>query len=682
MIRNVCLLAHGNAGKTSLAEAMLYTAGASERLGTIADGTTVTDFDPEEIKRQISISTSLAQCKWQDCKINIIDTPGYFDFVGEIVQGVRVADSAVILISAKSGVSVGTENSWNYCEERKLPRIVYINKVDSSHAKFSETIQQVKDAFGTSVAPLQLPIKDGDDFIGFVDIVKMEGKKFETKGLSDIEIPADLVDEANEMHSMLIESIASTDDDLMERFFNDDEFTVAEIKAALRKGVSDAAIAPLLCGASRSNTGIRFLLDCICEYFPTPEERPSEYGKNDKDEEVEVKPLASEPLRALIFKTVADPYVGKMSYFKVMSGELNADSTVLNANTGASEKIGHIFFMNGKKQIETKKATVGDLGVITKLAGTKTGDTLCKPGSPVKLEGIAFPKPNLEMAIVPKAKGDEEKIAAGLNKLKEEDKTFNVYTNHETHQMIICGIGEQHLDVITAKLKSKFGVDMGLEEPKVPYREAFRKPLKVEGKHKKQSGGHGQFGHVWIEFEPGTEEGLTFEEKIFGGSVPKNYFPAVEKGLQECMAHGVLAGYPVISLKATLVDGSYHPVDSSEMAFKMAAALAYKQLVNASPVILEPIGHLEVVIPDKYMGDVIGDINKRRGRVLGMNPIGKGLSQVEADVPMAEMHKYATDLRSMSHARGKFTFEFVRYEDAPANVAEKVIEEAKKNKED
>ncbi len=682
MIRNVCLLAHGNAGKTSLTEAMLYTAGATERLGSVTDGTTVTDFDPEEIKRQISISTSLANCKWQDCKINIIDTPGYFDFAGEIVQGVRVADSAVIVISAKSGVSVGTENSWEYCEERNLPRIIYINKVDSSHAKFSETIQQVKDSFGTSVAPLQLPIKDGDNFIGFVDIVKMEGKKFETKGLSDIEIPADLVDEANEMHSMLIESIASTDDDLMERFFNDDEFTVAEIKAALRKGVSDASIAPLLCGATRSNTGIRFLLDCICEYFPTPEERPAEIGKNDAGEDVEVKPLASEPLRALIFKTVADPYVGKMSYFKVLSGELCADSTVVNANSGASEKIGHIFFMNGKKQTETKKATTGDMGVISKLAGTKTGDTLCKPGSAVKLPGINFPKPNLEMAIVPKAKGDEEKIASGLNKLKEEDKTFDTYTNHETHQMIISGIGEQHLDVISAKLKSKFGVEMGLEEPKVAYREAFRKPLRAEGKHKKQSGGHGQFGHVWIEFEPGTEDGLKFEEKIFGGSVPKNYFPAVEKGLQECMAHGVLAGYPVISLKATLVDGSYHPVDSSEMAFKMAASLAYKQLVNASPVILEPIGHLEVIIPDKYMGDVIGDINKRRGRVLGMNPIGKGLSQVDADVPMAEMHKYATDLRSLSHARGKFTFEFVRYEDAPSNVAEKVIEEAKKDKED
>jgi len=468
----------------------------------------------------------------------------------------------------------------------------------------------------------------------------------------------------------------------MERFFNDDQFTVEEIKAALRKGISDAQIAPLLCGATRQNIGVRYLMDCICDYFPSPDERPAEIAKNDKDEDVEVKPLASEPLRALIFKTVADPYVGKMSYFKVLSGELNADSTVVNATTGAAEKIGHIFFMNGKKQIETKKATTGELGVLTKLAGTKTGDTLCQQGSVVKLEGVKFPKPNLEMAIVPKAKGDEEKIASGLSKLKDEDKTFTSYNNHETKQMIISGIGEQHLDIIASKLKAKFAVEMGLEEPRVAYREAFRKPLRVEGKHKKQSGGHGQFGHVWIEFEPGTEDGLTFEEKIFGGSVPKNYFPAVEKGLQECMAHGVLAGYPVVSLKATLVDGSYHPVDSSEMAFKMAATLAYKQLTNASPVILEPIGHLEVVIPDQFMGDVIGDINKRRGRVLGMNPIGKGISQVDADVPMSEMHKYATDLRSISQARGKFTFEFIRYEDAPSNIAEKVIEDAKKNAED
>ncbi|MDD4688752.1 MAG: elongation factor G [Eubacteriales bacterium] len=682
MIRNVCLLSHGNAGKTSLTEAMLQCAGASERFGNVADGTTVTDFDPEEIKRQISISTSLAHCKWLDCKINIIDTPGYFDFVGEIMQGVRVADSAVILISAKSGVSVGTENSWNYCDERGLPRIIFVNKVDSSHAKFSETIQQVKDAFGTSVAPLQLPIKQDDNFIGFVDIVKMIGRKFEANGFSDMEIPADLIDEANDMHAMLVESVASTDDALMERFFNDDKFTVEEIKSALRKGIGEAQIAPLLCGATRQNLGVRYLLDCICDYFPSPEERPAEIAKDANDNDVEVKPLATEPLRALVFKTVADPYVGKMSYFKVFSGELNADSTVVNSRTGENEKIGHIFFMNGKKQIETKKATTGDLGVLTKLAGTKTGDTLCKPGSVVKLEGIKFPKPNIEMAIVPKAKGDEEKIAAGLNKLKDEDKTFDLYTNHETHQMIICGIGEQHLDILASKLKSKFAVDMDIDAPRVAYREAFRKPLRVEGKHKKQSGGHGQFGHVWIEFEPGTEDGLTFKEKVFGGSVPRNYFPAVEKGLQECMSRGVLAGYPVVSLTATLVDGSYHPVDSSEMAFKMAATQAYKQLVNASPVILEPIGHLEVIIPDDYMGDVIGDINKRRGKVLGMNPIEKGLSQVDADVPMAEMHKYATDLRSMSQSRGKFTFEFVRYEDAPSNIAEKVIAEAKKDKED
>ncbi len=682
MIRNVCLLSHGNAGKTSLVEAMLCCAGASDRFGNIADGTTVTDFDPEEIKRQISISTALAHCKWLDCKINIIDTPGYFDFVGEIVQGVRVADSAVILISAKSGVSVGTEKSWDYCVERGLPRIVYVNKVDSSHAKFSETIQQVKDAFGTSVAPLQLPIKDGDNFIGYVDIVKMKGRKFEPNGLSDMEIPAELMDEANDMHAMLVESVASTDDEMMERFFNDDEFTVEEIKAALRKGVEDAQIAPLLCGATRQNIGVRYLMDCICEYFPSPDERPAEIAKNEAGEDVEVKPLSTEPLKALIFKTVADPYVGKMSYFKVLSGELKADSIVVNATTGATEKIGHIFFMNGKKQIETKVATTGELGVLTKLAGTKTGDTLCAQGNVAKLEGIKFPKPNLEMAIVPKAKGDEEKIAAGLTKLKEEDKTFTSYNNHETKQMIISGIGEQHLDIIASKLRTKFAVEMGLEEPRVAYREAFRKPLRVEGKHKTQSGGHGQFGHVWIEFEPGTDDGLTFEEKVFGGSVPKNYFPAVEKGLQDCMAHGVLAGYPVVSLKATLVDGSYHPVDSSEMAFKMAATLAYKQLVNASPVILEPIGHLEVIIPDEFMGDVIGDVNKRRGRVLGMNPISKGISQVDADVPMSEMHKYATDLRSMSHARGKFTFEFVRYEDAPSNIAEKVIEDAKKNMED
>lgn len=682
LVRNVCLLAHGNAGKTSLVEAMLHEAGASERFGRVEEGTTVTDFDPEEIKRKFSISTAIANFQWKNTKFNMIDTPGYFDFVGEVMQGLRVADGAIVVVSAKSGVSVGTENAWKYCLERNLARIVFINKIDSDSANFTGVLEQLRERFGNIIVPFQLPIKEGEHITGVVDLVEMHAKKFDGDKLIEIEIPSDIADEVAAAREMIIESVAETDEKLMERFFNGDTFSDAEIKTALHKGVSEMSITPVLCGSAVCNIAISLLMDAVCAYLPSPEERPTEIGKNPNGDDVEVKPLASEPLRALVFKTVADPFVGKLSYFKVISGEMTADMSIVNANNGSIAKIGHIYFVNGKKQIETKKVTAGDIGALTKLATTKTGDTLCSVGSPVILKGIDFPKPTLSMAVYPKAKGDEEKIAAGLNKLMEEDQTFKLENNHETHEMILKGIGEQHLDILASKLKAKFAVDLYLKEPKVPYREAIRKHVKVEGKHKKQSGGHGQYGHVWIEFEPGEGEGLTFEEKVFGGSVPRNYFPAIEKGLQDCLHHGVLAGYPVVNLKAVLVDGSYHPVDSSEMAFKMAATLAYKKgLAEASPVILEPIGHLVVTIPDSYMGDIIGDINKRRGRVLGMNPIGDGLSQVEADVPLAEAHKYATDLRSMSQARGTFQFEFARYEDAPANVAEKVIEEAKAAKE-
>lgn len=682
MIRNVCLLAHGNAGKTTLVEAMLHNAGASDRFGKVEEGTTITDFDPEEIKRKFSISTAVANCVWKNVKINFIDTPGYFDFVGEVMQGIRVADGAIIVVSAKSGISVGTENSWNYCEERNLPRIVFINKIDSESANIQQTLQQLRDTFGNSVTPFQLPIKEGENITGFIDLIEMKAKKFDKDKLVDTQIPSDMEDEVSSVREMIMEAVAETDEELMERFFSGDTFTESEIKSALRKGIGEGDITPVLCGSAIGNIAVKQLMDAICEYLPNPEERPSEIGKTPDGKEIEVKPIASEPLRALVFKTITDPFVGKLSYFKVMSGEMISDMTIVNANNGETSKISHIYYVNGKKQTETNKITVGDIGALTKLANTKTGDTLCAANSPVILKGIDFPSPNLSMAIFPKSKGDEEKISNGLSKLMDEDQTFKIENNQETRETIIKGIGEQHLDILASKLKSKFAVDVELKEPKVPYRETIRKKVKVEGKHKKQSGGHGQYGHVWIEFEPGEKEELTFEEKIFGGAVPKNYFPAIEKGLQECIQHGVLAGYPVVNLKATLVDGSYHPVDSSEMAFKTAASIAYKKgLADASPVILEPIGHLEVIIPDSHMGDVIGDINKRRGRMLGMNPIGNGLSQIDAEVPMSEAHKYATDLRSMTQARGKFKFEFVRYEEAPANIAEKVIEEAKAEEE-
>jgi len=681
-IRNVCLISHGGAGKTSLAEAMLYNAGVLDRLGKVVDGTTTTDSDPEEIKRKISIYTSLAPLEWKGDKFNIIDTPGYFDFVGEMMEGIRVADAAIIVVSGKSGVAVGTEKAWQYALKRKLPRMIFINKIDEENANFYAVLDQLREKFGKSIAPFQVPIKEGDHINGFVNIIKMTARKFDGQKIIDIPIPDGMNEQIEPVRQMIIESVAETSEELMEKYFAGEEFTVEEMQNALRTGVIDGSIVPVLCGSAVTNIGVQVLMDSIVEYFPSPDEIGNIEGiKPGTDDIIQMKPAEDQPLAALVFKTIADPYVGKLSIFRVYSGKITADSTVYNPNTDTNEKIGHLYVLRGKKQIEVDSITAGDIGAVTKLTNTNTGDTLCSASNKIILEGIDFPEPAISLAVTPKAKGDEEKITAGLNRLVEEDPTLKVEMNNETHQMLISGVGEQHLDVVVSKLKSKFGISVELTEPKIPYRETIRKKVKVEGKHKKQSGGHGQYGHVWIEFEPGETEDLIFEEKIFGGAVPKNFFPAVEKGLRESILHGVLAGYPVVNLKATLVDGSYHPVDSSEMAFKIAAALAYKKgLEQASPVLLEPIGHLEVIVPDDYMGDIIGDLNKRRGRILGMNPMEGGLQQVVAEVPMAEMFKYATDLRSMTQARGSFKLTFERYEEAPPQVSQKVIEEAKKDK--
>lgn len=672
-IRNICLVSGGGAGKTTLGEACLHLSGASDRLGKVTDGNTVSDFDPEEIKRKISISTALLPFEWNDCKINFIDTPGYFDFVGEVKQGIRVADAALIPISGKSGVSVGMEHAWGYAQERGIPAIIFVNKMDDENANYNNVVEQLREQFGTAVVPFVAPIKDGNALSGFVDIINMKAKKISGGKLEDCDLPAGMDGELAPYREMINETIAETDEALMDKYFNGEEFTQEEISTSLRNGMKEGSIVPVFCGSALTSAGVSLLLDAVVKYMPSPAGVVSG-TKPDSEDTVELKCEDGAPLSAFIFKTVADPYVGKLSYFRVYSGVMKADSQVLNTRSGANEKIGHLFMVRGKKQEEVQSIGAGDIGAVTKLANAKTGDTLCSPAQPIVLEGIDFPQPSISLAVIAKAKGDDEKIGSGLHRLLEEDPTLKVENNTETHQMLISGVGEQHLDIIVSKLKAKFGVDLDLVEPKVAYRETIRKKVKVEGKHKKQSGGHGQFGHVWIEFEPGEEQDLTFEEKIFGGAVPKNYFPAVEKGLRECIQHGVLAGYPVVNLKATLVDGSYHPVDSSEMAFKVAASLAYKKgLEEAGPVLLEPVGHLEVTVPDSYMGDIIGDINKRRGRILGMNP---GI--VTAEVPMAEMGRYATDLRSMTQGRGSFTLNFERYEEAPANVAQKVMEESKK----
>ncbi len=679
-LRNVCLMSHGGAGKTTLAEAMLFNTGVLDRFGKVNDGTTTMDYDPEEIKRKITLSTAIAPCEWKDCKINIIDTPGYFDFVGEVKQGSRVSDGAIILLPAKGGVAVGTEKSWAYAKEQKIPKMFFVSKMDEENANFFEVYGQLINTFGKGVIAFQLPIIEGEKFTGFVDVLSMTAKKFDKDKLVDTAIPAGLNDKISEIKDALNEAIAETNEELMEKFFGGEEFSAEDIKSGLRIGIADGSIVPVFCGAAFLNQGVTTLMDAIIEYLPSPASKPVVKAlKAGTDTVVELKASPDESMSALVFKTIADPFVGKISMFRVYSGTFKSDSVVFNSTTEKTEKTAQVFTLRGKKQLPVDKLIAGDIGAVAKLQYTNTNDTLCDQAKPVVLEKIEYPEPALSLAVEPKAKGDEEKINSGLTRLQDEDPTFKVNVNAETHQTVISGVGEQHLDVIVSKLKAKFGVSVNLIDPKVPYRETIKKKVKVEGKHKKQSGGHGQYGHVWMEFEHGDEEDLVFEEKIFGGSVPKQYHPAVEKGLREAIPHGVLAGYPVVNLKATLVDGSYHDVDSSEMAFKIAARLAYKKgLPMANPVLLEPISRVEVYIPDSYMGDIIGDLNKRRGRILGMNPQEGGLQQVVADVPSAEMFKYANDLRSMTQGRGYFTQSFDRYEEAPANVAQKVIEEAKK----
>jgi len=679
-LRNVCLMGHGGSGKTMLAEAMLFNTGALDRFGKITDGTTTTDFDPEEIRRKFSINTAVAPCEWKDFKINIIDTPGYFDFVGEVRQAIRVSEGAVITVPAKGGVAVGTEKSWAYANEQSIPRIFFISKMDEENANFSDVLDQLSAAFGKSVAPFQLPIVDKEKFVGYVDVLNMNAKMFDGDKTKDMDIPVGLKDKAVKVRENLVEAIAETDEALMEKYFAGEEFTAEEMAKGLKAGLSSGSIVPVFCGSSMNNQGIRQLMDAIIEYMPSPVDRPITGAvKAGTENAVEIKPSASAPFAALVFKTIADPFVGKISIFRVYSGTLKSDSVVYNSHAEKTEKIAQIFMLRGKKQIPVEMLVAGDIGSVAKLQYTGTNDTLCDQANPVILQKITFPEPALMLAVEPKAKGDEEKIGSGLQRLQDEDPTFRVIQNTETKQMLISGVGEQHLDVIVSKLKSKFGVSVNLIDPKVPYRETVRKKVRAEGKHKKQSGGHGQFGHVYIEFEPGETEDLIFEEKVFGGAVPRQYYPAVEKGLREAILKGVLAGYPVVNLKATLVDGSYHPVDSSEMAFKIATRLAYKKgVAEASPVLLEPIARVEVYIPDNYMGDIIGDLNKRRGRILGMNQYESGLQQVVAEVPQSEMFKYATDLRSMTQGRGYFKLWFERYEETPAMVGQKVIEEAKK----
>ena len=683
-IRNVCLMGHGGAGKTTLAEAALFMSGGTDRFGSVVDGNTTMDFDPEEIKRKFSIATSLAPVEWNDVKINLIDTPGYFDFVGEMLEGEFVADGAVILVGGKDGLQVGTEKAWAQVNERSIPRMFLISKLDEENADFKKVFDSLKGKFGKSVIALEIPLMEGNQLKGIINVPKMKAHYFDGKTITEGDIPENLMDEVNAYKEGISEAVAETDEELMEKYFSGEPFTDEEIRLGIKAGVKSGDIAPVICASSVQKAGVKLFLDAVIKYFPAYCERGTVKVKSASDQKVlELKTNETEALAVQVFKTIVDPFVGKISFFKVLSGTLKPDMSVYNPLKDKMEKISNLFAMKGKQQIPISRLITGDIGAVAKLTVTETNDTLCSREKPVIVDPIVFPEPMLAMAVLPKAKGDEDKISAGLHRLMDEDPTFRTFLHPETKQTLLYGVGDQHLDIITSKLKNKFKVDVDLVDPRIPYRETIRKKVKVEGKHKKQSGGHGQFGDVWIEFEPGPTEDLAFEEKIFGGAVPRQYFPAVEKGLRESMLRGVLAGYPVVHLKATLVDGKYHDVDSSEMAFKIAAHLAFKEGVKlANPVLLEPIVHVEVVVPDDYMGDIIGDLNKRRGRVLGMNPKDGGFQVVVAEVPQAEMFRYATDLRSITQGRGAFTMTFERYEEAPPQVADKVIQEASKSKED
>lgn len=662
-IRNICLLGHGGDGKSALAEALLYFTGSTDRLGTAAQGNTVSDFDPEEIKRQISISTSVIPVEWKGKKINLLDTPGYFDFEGEVLQAVRMAETALVVVSAKGGIHFGTTKAINLAKSLNLPQLFFITSIDEEHSDFYGVFDALKQRYGKGVCAISVPIIENEKVTGYVDIVEMKGKRIVNNKVEIIDIPASLQGEIDMLRQLLIESVAEADDDLMEKFFADEPFTDEEIIRGLSHGIAGRKVFPVLCGSSATLFGMGILLDFIDKFTSAPK----------------LDPKGATELYT--FKTVADPFVGKLSYFKVLQGTLKAGDTLHNPRKDTDEKFARIFTVKGKAQTEVKELVAGDIGVVAKLASVATGDTL--GAADVVVPPVEYPVPNLKMAVFAVAKGEEEKIASGLAKLREEDPTFTYKTDPETKESVISALGDTQIDVIMSKLKAKYGVSVDLRTPKVAYRETIRKTVTQQGKYKKQSGGHGQYGDVHIRFEPYDGIDLVFGEEIFGGSVPKNFHPAVEKGLRESAQKGVLAGYPVVGLKATLVDGSYHDVDSSEMSFKLAAGVAYKEgLPKASPVILEPIGKLLVHVPDRMMGDIIGDITKRRGQIIGMTPIGdEGYQEIEAEVPMAEMMTYAIDLRSMTRGRGTFTFDFLRYADAPANVAEKVIADAKAKEE-
>ena len=677
-IRNIAVLGHGSEGKTTLVEALLYLTGVTDRQGRVEDGTTVTDFDPEETKRHISISAAIAPFEYKDVKINLIDVPGYFDFEGETAGALSAADGCVIVVGALSGAPVGAEKAWAACEKRGISKMFVVNQMDRENANFEKELKALNERFGSGVVAIQMPVIENGQFKGIVDV--LSGKAFTGSGKTrkEIPVPDALQDELQLMRESLMEAAAGTDEALMEKFFDEGALSDEETVRGLHVGVKDGSITPVLCCSATTGFGVVALIDNFIGLLPSPAGQEHE-GVNPKTGDTEKRVCdKAEPFSAQVFKTLADPFVGKLSIFKVLSGELKADTALYNANAEKAEKAGTIYVLRGKKQTAVTSLTAGDIGALAKLQFTFTGHTLCDAAKPIRYPVIEFPEPCISMAVYAKKAGGEDKVFSGLAHLAEEDPTIRIAKSEYTTETLISGMGELHIEITSRKLQAKFGAEAVLQDPKIPYRETIRKAIKVQGRHKKQTGGHGQFGDVWIEFEPIYDGNGDFEfvDKVVGGAVPRNFIPAVEKGLRENLPKGVLAGYPMVNLRASLVDGSYHPVDSSEMAFKTAARIAFKKLVDANPVLLEPVYHVEILVPEEYTGDIMGDMNKRRGRIMGMNQVD-GLQQLVAEAPLAEMFKYATDLRSMTQARGSFTMKFERYEEVPAADAKKIIESAK-----
>ena len=672
-IHNVVLLSHGGAGKTSLSEAMLFNAGAINRLGKVDDGSSTSDYDPDEAKRRISINLSLLPLTWRERKINILDAPGYADFVGEAKTGMRVSEGAIIVVCAASGVEVGTEMAWDYCEEAKLPRLVYVNKMDRENADYFKVVGEIKSKLGARCHPIQITIGAQKTFQGVVDLLTM--KAYTGSPTKEVEVPAAVKAQADSYREKLVEAIAEVDDKLIEKYLGGEQLSLEELTKALRQGVITGKIVPILAGSALQNIAANRVLDAIFDYLPLPKEQKVATTNG------VIEPSESAPLAALVFKTTADPYVGKLTYLRVYNGVISSNSQAYNANRSTNERIGQLYMMRGKTQEPVTEIRAGDIGAVAKLNVTATGDTLCAQDKQVKLTPTVFPAPIFRMAVYPKTKTDIDKMGSALSRLTEEDPTLKVHREQGTGETILSGMGDSHLSVAAEKMQRKFGVNVELAVPKVPYRETITTPAKAEYKHKKQSGGHGQYGHVFLELEPKPDRGpCEFDERVVGGSVPRNYIPAVEKGVVEAYNEGCLCGYPVIGVKATLYDGSFHPVDSSEICFKIAGAGAFKKgLAEGRPILLEPIMNLKVTVPNDLTGDIIGDLNTKRARVMGMNPEG-GTNVIEAQVPLAEVQRYSIDLKSMTQGRATYTMEFNHYEEVPANITQKLVDQKQAEK--